>query len=42
MCAIKNLLMLQACERAFFPFMRLRNPVKAAVFPEKELRALTG
>jgi hypothetical protein len=25
-----------------FPVRRLRNPVKAAVFPEKEARALTG
>jgi hypothetical protein len=39
-----NLLLytLQARERATTPLMNLRNPVKAAVFPEKELRALTG
>jgi hypothetical protein len=42
MCAINNLLLYFKPVNGLPPFMNLRNPVKAADFPEKEPRALTG
>jgi len=42
MCAIKISSYILQSQNGLSPLQNLRNPVKAADFPKKELRALTG